>query len=654
MVMSESAPMLAAANALEELDRIAPGVPLLALGQTVFWDEPMKAGLALALRKSGSDRELIAGVHDTDYFAKLPSGRKVKGRFRSFPHNDTTTKGLWSAAGEFSTLFGSETVVTRERLMKAGLRFERLTQVRSTMLDEATEAWGWRGIVSLDDQTPVTAEVPVRQVLPELLATLNWALDSTLQMIAGSNRDTAQMLADELRGLVCDAADETQTLSELYERIVPDVYRFCSNTGIDVQTERTTRLLRFNSATVDQPRFELASLFVDSATRDAARKAYDDAVQGSGIFSLSRFGTGAIPFDLYIPGIGRGTVRIGTRGVVINTPKPQFLTTKTPLRSLSDLAAAVETKFGPDCVLVGKAVALIGMLAKEFVFVFHEGASAYVSRSRNLHRLLNERLQANLSLNPILRIRYHTWDALRVCCSWLRLPEPLRGPFAAEELCAPSIAQRWHGVAETQEGLLNKLGQLRQPVALIDFLDESVGGQWRVLAEEYRSLHEKLQDFLGELVAIQDERHRLHDRRRNLRRTRVAAELAMGEHFRAKILNQEPTEAELAERARLSGEVQRLIGEIDEVKQQWHDVERRQRDLTHGAEVMDIRERRRSIEIEAELRRLMLIREAVISSQGLARASLRPSAWWFRLVCPDGLWFRETVESGDYYIEPLI
>src|SRR5436190_4069590 len=150
---------LSVKEALGRLEKIAPDAPFLALGQTVFWDEPMKAGIALASKRLGYKREFVAGVHDTDYFAKLPSGKRQPGKFKAFPHNDTTTKGLWSAAGEFSSLFGSETVVTREKLQSGGLRVERVRRARPDILDEATEAWGWRGVVSLDDAPPVTAEL---------------------------------------------------------------------------------------------------------------------------------------------------------------------------------------------------------------------------------------------------------------------------------------------------------------------------------------------------------------------------------------------------------------------------------------------------------------------------------------------------------------
>ena len=147
-------------QALKELDNLAPDAPLLALGQTVFWDEPMKSAVVLGLKRLGSEREFVAGVHDTDYFAKFvsPDGQ---GGIKALPHNDTTTKSLWSAAGEFSALFGSETVVTKEALQKAGGKTGKVESERPGYLDEITEAWGWRGVVSLNKEAKITAEKAV-------------------------------------------------------------------------------------------------------------------------------------------------------------------------------------------------------------------------------------------------------------------------------------------------------------------------------------------------------------------------------------------------------------------------------------------------------------------------------------------------------------
>jgi hypothetical protein len=643
------------AEVLDDLERVSGDTPFLALGQTVFWDEPMKAGIALMSKRLGRPRRLIAGVHDTDYFAKLPSGGpKGNGKFKAFPHNDTTTRGLWSAAGEFSALFGSETVVTRETLLAAGLRLARLQEARPQILDEATEAWGWRGIVALGDNAPVTAEVPLNQLLPELMATFDWAAKSSLESLAGEGRGVAERLVDELRAEICDRSDgENLTLSEFYERLLPVFYDFSANVPVDLETTRTTELLRFNPATCGQPRFELFGLFVDPATRDQAKGAYDEAIRGSsGLYELSRFGTGAIPFDLVIPGVGRGTIRLGNKAAVINTPTPQFLTYRKPIRCLKDLAELIESRFGPNCTVVGKAVSLIGMLAREFVFVFHEGASGYVKHSRRMHEILAAKGHP-LRMNPILRVRYDAWSSMRVCCSWLRLPEPLQQPFGTEELCAPSLSARWHEVAAEQQELLTQLGRLRRPIDLIQFLDNRLGGSWHLLAEEYEGLHTRLGMLQQDLAALKEQRRELYVELRELRVRRVEAEMEKGRHWRERIFEREPSPEDFAERDRLAKAVDDVLHARTAAERRVHELRREQQALVSAPEIQRIHERRRSIELEAELKRLRLIRQAVTSSRGMEQANRRPSAWWFRLVCPDGLWFRETVETAQYYLEPL-
>jgi hypothetical protein len=640
-------------DVLEELERQAGDAPFLALGQTVFWDEPMKAGVVLAARRLGKPRRLVAGVHDTDYFAKLPSGPRRPGQFRALPHNDTTTRGLWSAAGEFSALFGSETVVTRDLLTQGGLRVDRLAAARPGFLDDATEAWHWKGIVSLDENAPITADVPLKQLMPELKATLDWALDHSVSILAGQGREMAQGLADELRAKFCDHGEEGETVSDFYERLLPVLYDFSASAHVPMETTRTSHLLRFNLQTCGLPRFELVDLFVNHATRETARSAYDEAIRdASGLYELARFGTGAIPFDLVIPGIGRGTVRLGHRGIVINTPTPQFITLRQPLGSIREFAELIEGKFGPNCVLVGKAVALIGMLAREHVFVFHEGASGYVKHSRRMHQILAEKGHA-LQINPILRIRYDAWTAMEVACSWMRLPEILQRPFGTEELCAPSLAARWREVGKEQERLLARLGQLRRPVDLIGFLDETHGGAWKSLAAEYASLHARLAALERDLGAVRERRRALYAEVQQLKLDRVAAEEAKGRHWRERIFEKDPTPEDLAERERLAKAVEDAIHARLAAETKVHELRREQNDLVNDPRVLKTHERRRSIELEAELKRLRMIRSAIVASKGLERANLRPSAWWFPLVCPDGLWFRETVDSAVYYLEPL-
>lgn len=633
---------------LSQLDQAAPDAPFLALGQTIFWDEPMKAGLALA-----STRKFIAGVHDTDYFAKLPSGLHAKGAFKALPHNDTTTRGLWSAAGEFSTLFGGETVITRETLSQAGLRLSAVQRARPNIMDEATEAWGWRGIVSTSDHNPVTADVPLRTLLPELCNTIKWAFDETLACIGGGTHDVAAKMAEELHAKVCDFADDpTITVGAFYEQMISELYNFGANAQVNLETTRTSRLLQINASTAHLPRFELLDLFVRPDTNALACKAYNEAIQGSALYPVDRFGTGAIPFDLVIPGLGRGTLRIGNRGAVIMTDPPQFLSYKERPQNVAELAQAIENKFGPNCTIVGKAVALIGLLAREFIFVFHEGASGYVKYSRKMHQTLAA-AGHELAMNPILRIRYNAWSSMSSCCSWLKLPKPFQRPFGTEELCAPSFASRWLSVAEEQEARLKRLGELKRPIELIRYLDDKVGGAWSNLAEEYLGLHEQLGQLEKQIEVIRQQRHAIYARDRALSQARSEAERAKGDQFRASIFEKEATPSALQERERLTAAVEAIIKERDSLIGERLALRHEQNALVGAEEVKRIHQRRREIELEAELKRLTIIREAVISSKGLRNANLRPSAWWFRLVCPDGNWFRHTTEQATYYLEPL-
>lgn len=643
------------AAVLSQLQEVAGDAPFLALGQTVFWDEPMKAGVALLSKRLGYSRRLVAGVHDTDYFAKLPSGNRRKGQYKAFPHNDTTTRGLWSAAAEFSTLFGSETVVTRDTLVAAGIRLGPIEKTRPGILDQITEAWGWRGIVAMDDAAPITSEVPLPQLLPTLLDTFEWATHQSLEALAGEGRQIAERLLDELHTAICDQSEgEDVTLAEYYERLLPHFYNFAASAKVDIDTTRTTELLRFNTDTCHLPRFESFGLFVDPETRPIATAAYDDAIRASssGLYELARFGTGAIPFDLVIPGQGRGTIRLGTRGAVINTPKPNFLSYKRPPANVRELAEMIEAKFGKGCVVVGKAVALIGMLAREFVFVFHEGASGYVKYSRVMHQTL-ARKGFDLKMNPLLRIEYDAWSALSVSCSWLRLPEPFQRPFGTEELCAPSFAHRWRQVASEQTHLQERLTGFRRPIELIRFLDQALGGSWHVLAEEYEGLYARLEKLQQDLEALRAQRRELFAEFQTLRLARVQAEAEKGAQWRAKIWEKSPTKEDLAERERLSAALDAVLERKAAAQRRVDEVRRLQRALVEDPEIQRIQERRADIELEAELKRLRLLRQAVIASKGLSHANRRPSGWWFPLVSPDGLWFRETVESARYYLEPL-
>lgn len=639
------------ADAIRQRREEDPELRLIALGQTVFWDEPVKAGVAREAVRQGVP--FVAGVHDTDYFAKLP-GAKGRG-YRAFPHNDHSTRGLWSAVGEFSCLFGSEAVVRRDLLQAAGVNLERLARVRPSIADEATEAWGWRGIVSMEESPPIAAELSLAEVYPVVRQTLDWALEASLASIAPDQREQARREADTLRDMADSCRTKlpaSATLSDFYRALLPRVYDWVVGETLDLTPVRTSELLRFNRETAGLPRFDLLSVFLHPETREAAVRAYDEAVAGSEIYTLDRFGSCALPFDLVIPQAGRGTLRVGRYGLVVETPVPRFAAFEEPVRTVGQLADVIEARFGPNCLLVGKAVTLIGMLGREFSFVFHEGASSYVRRSRAFHDGLRE-MAPWLEFRPILRVRYRTWDALEKVGTWFTLPEPFRRPFGADDVCAPTFARRWQEVVQDQSRLLEQLAAFRRPIELIRFLATYSGGGWASLAEEYEQLHRGLEGLRAEIDAFRDRRRRIYDRLRALRRRRVEAEMAKGAHFRARIFEREATTDDWSERARLTAEVETVIAAVEATRRELEATFAEQRAWVSRPEVQAMHERRRNLEIEAEFKRLRLVRHAIIVRDGLTASDRRPAAWWLRLVSPDGTWFHRIVETAECYWEPL-
>lgn len=645
------APCPSQKKALEELEELAPGAPLLALGQSVFWDEPMKAGIALAVREHGFDRRFIAGVHDTDYFGKTPLRSRGDGH-QALPHNDTTTKGLWSAAGEVSRLFGSETVITRDHLQQAGAKVGKIAHERPELLDSATEAWGWRGVVDTRSQSEIVAEKPLNRVFPKMYETVEWAVRSSLENLAPKSSEAGKSRGDELLNAVCDSRENVKTLGGWFEALLPAMFAFGAGEQFPIETTATTKLLAFNPDTSTSPRFDLLGLFLNPETREQAEDAYNQAVGGSEIYTLDRFGTAALPFDVYIPGTGRGTLHLGRRGGVIDAPHPVGFSFKKAPETPLALAQMLESRFGEGVVLIGKAVSLIGMLAREFVFVFHEGASGYVWRSRQMHQAL-AKAGLPLDLNPILRIKYNPWKALKEVDAWLRLPEPLREPFGATDLCAASLSRRLPDVQESQSERLEALAKLRRPRDLVDWLATEIGGEWQAAAKEEQELHETFQALRAQLARLKEQKADALAQIKRRKRAVQSAQDAKGIHWRTTIWEKSPTEADQATREKLTYAVDQAMLRVRQAENAWQDLQDQQDCLVTASELMQARERRRRISLEAELARVELIRQAVIATEGLELAGRRPAAWWFPLVSPDGTWFAKTICKAQCRLEPL-
>ncbi|MCX7993683.1 MAG: hypothetical protein N2651_08445 [Fimbriimonadales bacterium] len=625
-------------NVLEELKRTAPDAPLLALGQTIFWDEPMKLALLGALREVDPNRSLLFGVHDTDYFARLharllPRDALVFDGYALLPHNDGTTRTLWSAAGEIAQLFGSETVPTLKMFAQSGGNVERVARScgegRQAFVDTLTEAWGWRGLVSRDPAPRPVYEVSLREIASALDALLEFGLDGTSALLDDAeSRARACDWAWRIRQRVQQIAESQPdaSLADLYVQLYPELLSALYGSALPeiVRFTRTTELLRFNTRTAHLPRFEFVNTFLNPDYRRTCEDAYNAALEGSPIYPLSEFGEGALPFDLLVPGLGRGTLLLTNRYLCVLTRDPQIVRLSEPITDVLGLAQVVESHWGNTCTLVGKALTLITMLAREFVFVFNERGSPYLMRTVQMNQNLCA-AGVPLRVNPLLRLSYPTWDALEAAeCVSLRLPEHLACSFGEPIVCSDAFAKHWRQVVDGQRRLREQISPIRSPRALMQLLAEREGAEWETRLQEYESLHARLTETVGYWAELlRQQTHALHTERRAL-----IAELQKN----PKRFN------ELAPRLReLKARIKRLNAERLRV--------------ANAPEAKGLHARADELECQAERARLMLVRYAFLTTEGLLQTHARPAAWWMLLL--SRRWFDACAEGTRAQIESL-
>ena len=624
---------------LEELHQVAPNAPLLALGQTIFWDEPMKIALLPALCEAFPHRTMLFGVHDTDYFARLhsrslPRTAQLFGDYALLPHNDGSTRALWSAAGEIARLFGSETVPTLKMFVQHGGNVERAVrcwaQGRQELVDSLTEAWGWRGLVAREPVPRPVYEVPLREIAPAIDALLEFGLDGSCAMLNDAeSRTRACEWAARMRQRVqhIAQAQPDASLADLFVQLYPELLESLYGSALPetIKFTRTSELLRFNTRTAGLPRFEFVNTFLNPAFRRACEDAYNATVADTPIYPLPEFGEGALPFDLLIPQRGRGTLLLTARFLCVLTPEPQVVRLAAPITDVYTLAQVVEQTWGDRCVLVGKAIPLITMLAREFVFVFNERGSPYLALTARFHQHL-QAAGVPLRINPILRLRYPTWDVLgavgRVA---LRLPEHLAQAFGEPTLRVDAFARRWRTVVEEQRALLEQLASLRSPRALMRLLAERESEAWQARLEEYNALRAHLRATLGaQAQALREQTHALHAERRAL----------------------------IAEVQRHPKRFKELAPRLRDLKAQIKQLNAARAHLANTPEARRSRARIEELECEAERARLTLIRHAFLASEGLPQTHARPAAWWFLLF--SRRWFEACQEGLTARIETLL
>lgn len=660
------------------------GVPLFSFAQTIFWDDPMKAILLRALGEFNAPNRFIAGVHDTDYFSKLPHAPSGDSRFLLVSRNDGSTKELWAATVETAALFGSETPASEARLLECGVALSRLCSEdqRCTCedadpadvcsLDRVTEAWGWRAVAYRGDHAPVAHEVPLGEVLAEVRALIEWGVKESLNLLhwpLDSSPCRHEQAAQELLQILEEEASDRcdRPLWEFYAAVIPRIYRWLmahshpdDSDVANLEVSACSRHFQFSSATCDLPRFRIVERFLNPSSRAVLSAEYDRATAGSGIYGLSRFGDGALPFDLMVPGLGRGTLLVAPTRCALRLPDHEVVISQgKPIQSVDELARAVESKFGPQCALMGKALVLPVMFASEGVMVLNEGASSYIPRTQQWVRAARER-GVDLPLHPLLRIRYHTFDSLSVLDAEFHLPRHLQETFCHRTNPFPArrFAQRWREVLDEQREQLRRLAEIRSSRDLIPFLatDSTCGPSeyWNTVLGEYRFVMGTVHKTGATLTEFTRGIDAMKEQRQSLEKAIAELEHQSGQ-LRRKVLGDDCLDE--SERETLTAQRGELLHRVADLRAEIGRVESRRKELGAQANWLRLdndyiacKQRMRAIELDAEKQRLRLVRNALLT-RGIEVANRRPCAWWFPVVDPSGKWWEQVTRTTEMFFE---
>ena len=316
---------------------------------------------------------------------------------------------------------------------------------------------------------------------------------------------------------------------------------------------------------------------------------------------------------------------------------------------------------------------------------------------------MNAALRENgidLPLMPMLRLRYQTWDALQNVDATFKLPPHLTGAFGAENISARNFAARWKSVCDEQDVLCEKLKACRSPRELMKFLaEENAENGWPESLREYSRARSAIREVRRQSQIAQQESEAFYAGSRAARDQAATIERAKGEDFRATILPLKTRLSDIKENAfaraadnatrKLSKSERAEIAQLEAAEEtemvhlRAHMESETARRADFDEKINAARNRAREssdaarastrkrieieknddakaaravvsrLEYEAEWRRFQLVRDAFLARDSLHHTNLRPTAWWFPLVSPDGKWLHALASTMQARIEEL-
>lgn len=597
---------------ISEIKERYPKIPFLALGQTVLWDEPTKIALRYWLDRLYPEATFIFGIHNTDYFAKSPFSSS-EDNYLLVTHNDHSTRNLWASTLEISRPFGSEHHPTIHFFRECNVPIELIANIedRNRFLDEITSCWGWMAVVKSGTRSIVACDVKLKDILEKMIELIVWGTCGARDIIG--EKSYIKDFCDEIRDFIIRFAkdNESATVTDLFKELQRWLWK--KLLGYEPQNTLLTsslELFRFNSKTYNLPRFSILEGFINPTTRDLYKDIYNRAIEDSGIYTLDKFGYGAIPFDLVIPGRERGTICIQPKVLIIEGEELIRVPLERPIESLKDLVEVLEKNFGEDIAIVGKAVTLLSMIRSEFILVFNEKGSMYYDLTFKMEKYMEEK-GVDMNFYPILRLRYKTWDLLDRIDEDIVLPEYMKIAFKRDRVSTKDFSLKWREIVEEQCSFIQRLASIRKPREIMMFLKEITGNYWDEKLSLYNSLKREIIDIRK---PIEERWQTVRELKNKLKET--------VEPFERKV----------------------LLEEIRRLKDETWRMEKSER-------LKSLRKEMREIEIEVEKAKAETLRFAYLVKENLPYTNYRPSAWWFIAMDPNRKWFKGLIERLEAYTE---
>lgn len=627
---------------------------LLSFGQTVCWDEPMKAVLFAKMHQIGVELPFIFGVHDTDYFSKVHASLFTDEPFAIVKRNDGSMANIWTATCEIALPFGSEATPTVANYNACGIPMSKLARHSGgsvpEFIDKWTEAWGWRAIVHNSRRGPVAAFVRIGDVIERVMEILSWAFNGTAEMVDGA--DYPKMAARALLKTVDEFARKLGSdapLSSLYIHLYKSLLNMLLG-SVPKNFEATTslRFFQFNSSTCMRNRFKPLDIFLSPDKRGIAKSAYDEAVTGSGIYTLSKFGEHALPFDLVYKGFGRGTICVDGNWLLILGADGRRVETKA-CEALTDrmaLARCIENSFGSDCALVGKAIITPIMLCSEGIMVLSETGSAYMHITKRFVKAINE-AGIQLELFPLLRVYYSTFDAMRHLKIKLNLPEHIARFIGSQTISAEEFALSWRDIVKDARRTTESMVSSQSPASTFELLKrfDMGGGEHEQLRWEFEAAAIKLQKLGTEIEGIIRDCRQLAQKERSIvaelsKLSLQSAELKRKVYFST--LQDESSEIEIC-RTELKSLTRKLSSELMKLRRSRMEVVRRLKELAYSDDAERLRSTKFRLTLKLLNERLSLARDALLTA-ALPYSDFRPCAWWLCMLDEKGKWWHGIME----------